>query len=146
MFNTLYPLLHVRDVAATSRFYQEHFGFEPVFESDWYVQLRGGATGNELAVIAFDHETIPPQGRHPTANLILSFEVEDAAADAGRLEQAGVSIVRCATRCSASAISSPPIPMASCSMSSRPSNPTRTGSPHRVDHPCAGGPITIALG
>ncbi|WP_297103263.1 VOC family protein [uncultured Devosia sp.] len=94
MFNTLYPLLHVRDVAATSRFYQEHFGFEPVFESDWYVQLRGGATGNELAVIAFDHETIPPQGRHPTANLILSFEVEDAAADAGRLEQAGVSIVQ----------------------------------------------------
>ncbi|AVF03386.1 MULTISPECIES: VOC family protein [Devosia] len=94
MFNTLYPLLHVRDVAATSRFYQEHFGFEPVFESDWYVQLRGGATGNELAVIAFDHETIPPQGRHPTANLILSFEVQDAAADAGRLEQAGVSIVQ----------------------------------------------------
>lgn len=94
MFNTLYPLLHVRDVAATSRFYQEHFGFEPVFESDWYVQLRGGATGNELAVIAFDHETIPPQGRHPTAHLILSFEVEDAAADAGRLEQAGVSIVQ----------------------------------------------------
>lgn len=94
MFNTLYPLLHVRDVAATSRFYQEHFGFEPVFESDWYVQLRGGASGNELAVIAFDHETIPPQGRHPTANLILSFEVQDAAADAGRLEQAGVSIVQ----------------------------------------------------
>lgn len=94
MFNTLYPLLHVRDVAATSRFYQEHFGFEPVFESDWYVQLRGGASGNELAVIAFDHETIPPQGRHPTAHLILSFEVQDAAADAGRLEQAGVSIVQ----------------------------------------------------
>mgnify|MGYP000642800299 CR=1 FL=1 len=94
MFNALYPLLHVRDVTASSRFYQDHFGFEPVFESDWYVQLRGGATGNELAVIAFDHETIPPQGRHPTANLILSFEVEDAAADAGRLEQAGVSIVQ----------------------------------------------------
>ncbi len=94
MFNALYPLLHVRDVSATSRFYQDNFGFEPVFESDWYVQLRGGAKGHELALIAFDHETIPPQGRHPTANLILSFEVEDAAADAGRLEQAGVSIVQ----------------------------------------------------
>ena len=94
MFNTLYPLLHVRDVSASSRFYQAHFGFSPVFESDWYVQLRGGTKGHELALIAFDHETIPPQGRQPTANLILSFEVADAAADAARLERAGVSIVQ----------------------------------------------------
>lgn len=94
MFNALYPLLHVRDVSATSRFYQDNFGFEPVFESDWYVQLRGGAKGHELALIAYDHETIPPQGHHPTANLILSFEVADAAADAARLEQAGVAIVQ----------------------------------------------------
>lgn len=94
MFSALYPLLHVRDVAATSRFYQDHFGFQPIFESEWYVQLRGGARGHELALIAFDHETIPPEGRHPTANLILSFEVEDAAANAARLEQAGVTIVQ----------------------------------------------------
>lgn len=94
MFNALYPLLHVRDLSATSQFYQRHFGFEPVFESDWYVQLRGGAKGQELALIAFDHETIPPQGRHPTANLILSFEVEDTAADAARFEQAGVTVVQ----------------------------------------------------
>ena len=94
MFNTFYPLLHVRDVSATSGFYQEHFGFEPVFESDWYVQLRGGAKGHELALINFDHETIPPEGRHPTANLILSFEVADAAADAARFERAGVPIVQ----------------------------------------------------
>jgi len=94
MFNALYPLLHVRDVAASSRFYQDHFRFEPVFESDWYVQLRGGAKGHELALIAFDHDTIPPAGRQPTAHLILSFEVEDAAAEAARFEQAGVTIVQ----------------------------------------------------
>jgi len=94
MFNALYPLLHVRDVAASSRFYQDHFGFEAVFESDWYVQLRGGTKGHELALITFDHQTIPPEGRQPTANLILSFEVEDAAVEAARLEQAGVTIVQ----------------------------------------------------
>lgn len=94
MFTALYPLLHVRDVPASSRFYQDHFGFEAVFESDWYVQLRGGAKGQELALITFDHETIPPEARQPTANLILSFEVEDAAAAAARLEQAGVTIVQ----------------------------------------------------
>ncbi len=94
MFNALYPLLHVRDVPAASRFYRDHFGFEPVFESDWYVQLRGGSKDQELALIVFDHETIPDGARHPTANLILSFEVADAAADAARFAEAGVPIVQ----------------------------------------------------
>ena len=94
MFTALYPLLQVRDVAATSRFYSTHLGFQPVFESDWYVQLRGGARGHELAIIAYDHETIPEPGRQPTSGLILSFEVADAAADAARLAEAGVAIIQ----------------------------------------------------
>lgn len=94
MFSNLYPLIQVRDVAATAAFYTQHFGFTPVFESDWYVQLRGGDKANELAIIGFDHETIPLAGRHPTSGLILSFEVTDAAADAARLATAGVTIVQ----------------------------------------------------
>ena len=94
MFSNLYPLVQVRDVAATAAFYIQHFGFTPVFESDWYVQLRGGDRQNELAIIGFDHESIPPAGRQPTSGLILSFEVADAAADAVRLADAGVPIVQ----------------------------------------------------
>ena len=94
MFNAHYPLIQVRDVPATNRFYQEQFGFSPVFESDWYVQLRGGPKGHELAIIGFDHESIPESGRVPTTGLILSFEVEDAAADAARLAAAGVPIAQ----------------------------------------------------
>jgi catechol 2,3-dioxygenase-like lactoylglutathione lyase family enzyme len=94
MFTALYPLIQVRDVAATSQFYQTHFGFEPVFESDWYVQMRGGAKGHELAIIAYDHETIPAPGRVPTSGLILSFEVEDAAADAARFDAAGIPVAQ----------------------------------------------------
>ena len=94
MFSNLYPLIQVRDVAATAAFYIQHFGFAPVFESDWYVQLRGGDRQNELAIIGFDHESIPPAGRQPTSGLILSFEAADAAADAVRLADAGVPIVQ----------------------------------------------------
>ena len=94
MFSNLYPLIQVRDVAATAAFYIQHFGFAPVFESDWYVQLRGGDRQNELAIIGFDHESIPPAGRQPTSGLILSLEVADAAADAVRLADAGVPIVQ----------------------------------------------------
>lgn len=94
-FTALYPLLQVRDVAATAAFYRRHLGFAPVFESDWYVHLRGPEPrGVELAVIAFDHQTIPPQGRQPTSGLILSFEVEDAAQTAARLIEAGVEIAQ----------------------------------------------------
>jgi catechol 2,3-dioxygenase-like lactoylglutathione lyase family enzyme len=94
MFSALYPLLQVTDIAATSRFYQDHFGFEPVFASDWYMHLRADPSGQQLAIIAYDHDTIPPQGRKPTSGLILSFEVADAAAEAARLEAAGVPIAQ----------------------------------------------------
>lgn len=94
-FNSLYPLLQVRDVAATAQFYRDHFGFTPVFESDWYMHLRGDApVVHELAIIAFDHETIPPEGRSPSSGVILSFEVADAAQEAARLEAAGVRIAQ----------------------------------------------------
>lgn len=94
MFNALYPLIQVRDVAATAAFYIAHLGFTPVFESDWYVQLRGGDKQNELAIIGFDHDSIPPAGRRPTSGLILSLEVADAVADAVRLGDAGVPIIQ----------------------------------------------------
>lgn len=94
-FTSLYPLIQVHNVSATASFYRDHFGFAPVFESDWYVQLRGpSAAGHELAIIAYDHESIPPEGREPTRGVILSFEVEDAAETAAVLEAAGVRIAQ----------------------------------------------------
>ena len=94
MISAYYPLLQVADVAETARFYRETFGFTPVFESDWYMHLRAPNSPHELAIIAYDHDTIPPEGRRSTTGLILSFEVEDAAADAERLEKAGVRIAQ----------------------------------------------------
>ncbi|WP_193337520.1 VOC family protein [Devosia beringensis] len=90
-----YPLLQVADVEASASFYETHLGFERVFSSNWYVQLRSTARpAIELAVIANDHETIPARGRGPTRSLILSFEVEDAAIEAARLAAAGVPILQ----------------------------------------------------
>lgn len=94
MFSAYYPLLQVRDVAATSAFYQDLFGFTPVFASDWYMHLRAADGPQELAVIAYDHDTIPEEGRMPTSGLILSFEVEDAAAEAARFAAKGIRIAQ----------------------------------------------------
>ena len=92
--SSFYPLLQVPDVEASARFYESMLGFTRIFSSNWYVQLRGGDRQNELAIIGFDHESIPPAGRQPTSGLILSFEVADAAADTVRLADAGVPIVQ----------------------------------------------------
>ena len=89
-----YPVLLVTDVARTAAFYVEHFGFQPVFDSDWYVHLRASHAAIELAVIAYDHNTIPPVGRQKTAGLLLSFEVDDAAAEYARLQAAGVPMLQ----------------------------------------------------
>lgn len=94
MFSAYYPLLQVKDVAATSAFYQDLFGFTEVFASDWYMHLRAPAGSQELAIIAYDHETIPAEGRRPTSGLILSFEVADAAAEAERFAQKGIKIAQ----------------------------------------------------
>lgn len=90
-----YPLLQVADVAATAAFYQAHLGFAPVFENDWYVHMRSSAREHiELAVIAYDHETIPEASRKRTSGLLLSFEVEDAAQEYERLTEAGIPIAQ----------------------------------------------------
>ncbi|MFD1253650.1 Glyoxalase-like domain protein [Devosia equisanguinis] len=94
-FNSLFPLLQVADVARTAQFYRDAFGFTPVFESDWYVHLKGDSAGLfELAVIDYRHDSIPEHGRVPSAGVILSFYVDDAAAEAKRLEHAGVAIAQ----------------------------------------------------
>lgn len=77
-----YPVLMTHDVAGTAAFYREHFGFEPVFEADWYVSLQAGPW--ELAVLDATHPTIPVPGR-PAGGVLLNFEVDDVDAEYARL-------------------------------------------------------------
>ncbi|SIT88011.1 VOC family protein [Microbacterium sp. RU33B] len=81
---SFYPVLMSDDVAAAAFFYREVVGFEPVFESDWYVSLRLGAF--ELAILASDHETIPDGYRRPIqGGMLLNLEVDDVDAVHERL-------------------------------------------------------------
>lgn len=78
-----YPVIMTADVAGTVRFWQQHFRMAPLFSADWYVHLQSTEDAAvNLAILAHDHETIPPEGRGRTASgLLLNFEVEDAAAE-----------------------------------------------------------------
>ena len=73
-----YPVIQTENVAETVQFYVEHFQFAALFESDWYVHLQSEAQHDvNLAILQFDHETVPKEARLPTRGLILNFEVEN---------------------------------------------------------------------
>lgn len=73
-----YPVIMTDNVSGTAAFYKQHFAFEAQFNSDWYVHLQSKEDESvNLAILQFDHETVPEQARIPTKGLILNFEVEN---------------------------------------------------------------------
>ncbi|QDZ11509.1 VOC family protein [Devosia ginsengisoli] len=93
--SSLYPLIQVGDVEATARFYETTLGFTRIFSSDWYVQLRAASEHPfEIALIDQDHDSIPEPARGPSRNVILSFYVEDAAAEYARLSDGALAIAQ----------------------------------------------------
>lgn len=84
---SFYPVVLTDQVAATAAFYKEHFGFEEVFEADWYVSLKmsGNDIPFELAILDETHSTIPQAYRTNVKGLILNFEVDDVDAEYERL-------------------------------------------------------------
>ncbi|QTH42972.1 VOC family protein [Cohnella sp. LGH] len=85
--SSFYPVILTDQVSATAAFYEAHFGFEKVFEADWYVSLK--LTGNdvpyELAILDASHPTVPDAYRTKVSGLILNFEVDDVDAEYERL-------------------------------------------------------------
>jgi catechol 2,3-dioxygenase-like lactoylglutathione lyase family enzyme len=89
-----YPVLLSADVAAAARFYCDHFGFAPIYSSDWYVHLQSTEDpATNLAILDQTHETVPAPARGKTGGVILNFEVEDADAQHSRLVAAGLTIL-----------------------------------------------------
>ncbi|MCX5481371.1 VOC family protein [Kaistia geumhonensis] len=90
-----YPVLMVQGVGAVSAFYRMHFGFRPLFESDWYVHLQSSEDETvNLAVLDAGHETIPMPARgRPAGGMLLNFEVADVDAVHAELAARGLPIL-----------------------------------------------------
>jgi catechol 2,3-dioxygenase-like lactoylglutathione lyase family enzyme len=89
-----YPVILTGDVSGTSAFYQRHFGFRPLFESDWYVHLQSAESRRvNLGIVQGDHETVPAEGRGRVSGLILNFEVGDPDAIYEKVKAAGLPIL-----------------------------------------------------
>lgn len=90
-----YPVIQTDKVKETVNFYTRNFRFKPLFETDWYVHLQSKEdAGVNLAILRYDHETIPAQARQCTTGLILNFEVSDPDKEYQLAKKAGVPIVK----------------------------------------------------
>jgi len=86
--NSFYPVVMSQDVAKSADFYQRYFGFEVVYESDWYVSLRKTGEGQcfyELALLSANHSTVPESYRKRAEGLILNMEVDNVDSEYKRL-------------------------------------------------------------
>jgi catechol 2,3-dioxygenase-like lactoylglutathione lyase family enzyme len=84
--SSFYPVICTDRVVDTHDFYTKHFGFETVFEADWYVSLRrDGNPVYELAILNAAHPSLPDGYQKHVSGLLLNFEVDDVDAEYERL-------------------------------------------------------------
>lgn len=93
-FAKLGTALLTDDVAASTRFYTEHFGFQRLVELDWYASLQHPQHPEfALDFTRRDHEAMPDGFRgQATSGALLGFLVEDATAEEAALRAKGVAI------------------------------------------------------
>ncbi|MEM6841524.1 MAG: VOC family protein [Bacteroidota bacterium] len=88
----MYPGFNTTKLAETKMFYTEHFGFEVIFEDDWFILLKKGE--HELG---FMLPNLPQQNTlfQPAfgGGSWLAFQTNDAHQEYERLKQANVPIV-----------------------------------------------------
>lgn len=93
--DSLYPVLLADDVQTSTAFWTEHFGFEPVFENEWYVQLiNPSQPACQLGILLQSHESVPDFLRQTPQTVLLTLEVPDATKEFKRLTAAGVEILQ----------------------------------------------------
>ena len=85
--------LNVDDVAASSRFLVEHFGFREEMAADGFASLAREDAGMNVVYLRRGLESLPEDQRHAhAAGLILAFVVGDLEGELARLQAEGVTI------------------------------------------------------
>ncbi len=90
----IYPLITVTKLAESRDFFVKHFGMHLVFEASWVTMLARAEGGSiALGLMTADHPSNPPGPEEFNGKgMIITFQVEDAAAERKRLQAAGVPI------------------------------------------------------
>ena len=89
-----YPVICTDKLTESRDFYTRNFKFEITFEEDWYISLRSKKSpAYELALLNYQHPSLPAEFRRPTTGLLLNLEVADVDQEYDRLKKDGLPIV-----------------------------------------------------
>jgi PhnB protein len=70
------------------------FGYEPVFESDWFIHLQDPSNESlELGIMDRDHEIVPERFRAAPAGGLMTIVVDDVDALHRRAADASVEVI-----------------------------------------------------
>ncbi|MEM9532189.1 MAG: VOC family protein [Pseudomonadota bacterium] len=82
------------DIEATATFYQQVFGMQRHFDSDWFVILNHAEMpAHELGILKRDAEIVPDTGRGPFGGGLVTLVVEDCDTTFERATLAGAEVV-----------------------------------------------------
>ncbi len=85
--------LTVDDVATSSRFFVDHFGFTEQMSADGFVSLEHESAKLAIVLLKAGIEVLPENLREKRASgVIVAFTVEDLEAEEKRLRDEGVEI------------------------------------------------------
>ena len=85
--------LNVEDVAASSAFLVDHFGFQERMAADGIASLSRPDSGMNVVFLRRGLSTLPADQRDDHAKgLILAFDVDDLEGELARLQAEGVAI------------------------------------------------------
>ncbi len=89
-----FPVLITDQLDGCKQFFVSLFGFEPVFDTDWYIHLVH-QSGAQLGFLIPDHPSQPPflKSRFAGSGMIYSFEVDDVDDAYGELQKQDIQIV-----------------------------------------------------
>ena len=94
MIKTLFPVICVDDIRSCRDFYIDLFGFDIVFESDWYVQLvHPGNESVQLAFVERHHASVPPEAQSAPQGVLVTVELEDVDRGYARAAERELAIV-----------------------------------------------------
>jgi catechol 2,3-dioxygenase-like lactoylglutathione lyase family enzyme len=89
--SSFYPVIGTDKLQESRDFYTTYFPFTLTFEADWYVSLiTTQSPAFQLALLDYQHPSVPAEFRKPAQGIILNFEVEDVDAEYQRLKEAGL--------------------------------------------------------
>ncbi|MDV4341619.1 glyoxalase [Methanoculleus sp. YWC-01] len=90
-----YPVVITPNLEECRDFYVDHFGFDIVFEADWYIQLKH-ENGIELGFMRPNLPNQPPflHDAYDGKGIIVTYDVEDAGKEYEKAQKIeGVMIV-----------------------------------------------------